>query len=277
MELFKEEIKAFEEYLHCEEKSQATLEKYLRDVKSFCSSMISTEITKDDVMTYKKELIGRLKAASVNSQLVAVNRFLRFIGKEGCCVRLLKIQRQMFTEEEREMSVEEYKRLIKTAGNSRISYVIQTICGTGIRVSELQYITVEALRQGKAVIECKNKTRTIFIPKQVQNLLEKYILKHQIKKGSIFVTRSGKPLNRSNIWKEMKGLCNKAGIPAEKVFPHNLRHLFARIFYNTEKDIVRLADLLGHSSVNTTRIYTIESGSEHRKSLEQVNCILFTT
>ena len=277
MELFKEEISAFGEYLRCEEKSQATLEKYLRDVNSFCSSLVSAEITKDDVMNYKRELTGKFKAASVNSHLVAINRFLRFVGKAECCVRLLKIQRQMFTEEEREMSVEEYKRLIKAAGDARISYVIQTICGTGIRVSELQYITVEALKQGKAVIECKNKTRTIFIPRQVQKLLEKYILKNQIKKGSIFVTRSGKPLNRSNIWKEMKELCNKADIPAEKVFPHNLRHLFARIFYNIEKDIIRLADLLGHSSVNTTRIYTIESGTKHRKSLEQVNHVLFTT
>jgi len=277
MELFQEELSAFGEYLRCEEKSMATLEKYLRDVKSFCSSLTRTEITKDDVMIYKKELMGRFKAVSVNSQLVAVNRFLKFTGRAECCVKLLKIQRQMFTEEKREMSVEEYKCLIKAAGDTRIGYVIQTICGTGIRVSELQYITVEALKQGKAVIECKNKTRTIFIPKQVRILLEKYILSHQIKQGSIFVTRNGKPLNRSNIWREMKELCSKAGIPAEKVFPHNLRHLFARIFYNIEKDIVRLADLLGHSSVNTTRIYTIESGSKHRKSLEQVNCVLFTT
>jgi len=277
MKEFKEEISAFEEYLRCEEKSDATMEKYLRDVRSFCGGITDGKITKECVMEHKKELSGQFRAASVNSHLSAVNCFLRFMGKEECCVKLLKIQRQMFVEEEREITVEEYKRLVKAAGETRLGYIIRTICGTGIRVSELKYITAEALERGKAVIECKNKTRTIFIPRQVQELLGKYMKENHITEGCIFITRNGKPINRSNIWKQMKALCEKAQIPPEKVFPHNLRHLFARTFYGMEKDIVQLADLLGHSSINTTRIYTIESGTRHRKSLEEVNRILFTT
>lgn len=274
---FKEEISAFEEYLRCEEKSAATMEKYLRDVRYFCGRVKDGKITKEGVMEHKKELSKQFQAASVNGRLSAVNCFLRFIGKEECCVKLLKIQRQMFAAEEREMTLEEYQCLVQAAGETRLGYIIQTICGTGIRVSELQYITTEALERGKAVIECKNKTRTIFIPRQVQELLEKYTRENHITKGCIFITRSGRPVNRSNIWKQMKALCEKAQIPPEKVFPHNLRHLFARTFYGVEKDIVQLADLLGHSSINTTRIYTIESGTKHRKSLEEVNGILFTT
>lgn len=277
MEEFKEEICAFEKYLCCEEKSAATMEKYLRDVRYFCGSVKDGRITKEGVMEHKRELSERFQAASVNSHLSAVNCFLRFMGKEDCCVKLLKIQRQMFAAEEREMTLEEYHCLVQAAGETRLGYIIQTICGTGIRVSELQYITAEALERGKAVIECKNKTRTIFIPKQVQELLEKYRKENHITEGCIFITRSGKPVNRSNIWKQMKVLCEKVHIPPEKVFPHNLRHLFARTFYGMEKDIVQLADLLGHSSINTTRIYTIESGTKHRKSLEEVNRILFTT
>lgn len=274
---FKEEINAFEDFLRWEEKSPATIEKYLRDVRCFCGELADREITKEKVMEHKRNLTERFQAVTVNSHLTAVNRFLVFLGKEECCVKLLKIQRQLFAEEEREMNVEEYRRLVQVAGESRLGYLIQTVCGTGIRVSELRYITVEAARRGKAVIECKNKTRIIFIPRQVQELLAKYVRENRITEGCIFVTRNGKPLNRSNIWKQMKTLCEKAQIPPEKVFPHNLRHLFARIFYGTEKDIVLLADLLGHSSINTTRRYTIESGVKHRKSLEEVNGILFTT
>lgn len=271
------EINAFREWLSCEEKSPATMEKYLRDVKQFCSSLANGRITKEGVMEYKKRLAAKCKAATVNSHLVAINRFLQFTGRKECRVKLLKVQRQMFVNEDREMSMGEYRRLVRAAGNSRIGYIIQTICGTGIRISELQYITVNALARGKAVVECKNKSRVIFIPAQVQKLLGNYVRENHIAEGSIFVTRGGKPLDRSNIWREMKALCEKTGIAPEKVFPHNLRHLFARTFYNLEKDIVRLADLLGHSSINTTRIYTVESGLRHRKSLEQVNSILFAT
>lgn len=277
MKTLTREINAFREWLGCEEKSPATMEKYLRDVKQFCSSLTNERITKEGVMEYKKMLAAKCKAATVNSHLVAINRFLQFTGREECRVKLLKVQRQMFANEDREMSMSEYRRLVRAAGNSRIGYIIQTICGTGIRISELQYITVSALTRGKAVVECKSKSRVIFIPAQVQKLLGNYVRENHITEGSIFVTRGGKPLDRSNIWREMKALCEKTGIAPEKVFPHNLRHLFARTFYNLEKDIVRLADLLGHSSINTTRIYTVESGLRHRKSLEQVSTILFAT
>lgn len=277
METLRMEIKAFEKWLGSEEKSRATLKKYLRDVKRFCSWLANGEITKECVMEYKKRLAEEYKAATVNSHLVAINCFLQFAGRGECRVKLLKIQRQIFANEDREMTMGEYRRLVGAAGDTRIGYIIRTICGTGIRISELQYITVDALARGKAVVDCKNKSRIIFLPVQVQKLLRNYVRKNHITEGSIFVSRSGKPLDRSNIWREMKALCQKTGISSEKVFPHNLRHLFARTFYSLEKDIVRLADLLGHSSINTTRIYTIESGVKHRKSLEQVNCILFAT
>lgn len=271
------EIMAFEEELCCEEKSAATLEKYIRDVRRFRDFLEGRQVSKENVMGYKKELAARYKAATVNSHLAAVNCFLRFLGREECRVKLLKIQRQMFANEDREMTMEEYRRLVRRAGKTRIGYIMQTICGTGIRISELQYITVDALKQGRAAVQCKNKARVIFIPEQVCSLLAEYIRENHITEGSVFVSRNGKPLNRSNIWREMKVLCEKAGVAPEKVFPHNLRHLFARTFYGMEKDIVRLADLLGHSSINTTRIYTVDSGIRHRKSLEQVNRVLFTT
>ena len=208
--------------------------------------------------------------------LVALNSFLRFIGLQDCCVKLVKIQRQIFSREDKELSIAEYKRLVKAAANTRLSLVIQTICGTGIRVSELQHITVEAVWAGKTVVNCKNKTRVIFIPASIQKLLTKYIKKNRITAGAVFVSKSGKPLDRKNIWRDMKALCEQAGVSPEKVFPHNLRHLFARTFYSLEKDIVRLADLLGHSSIDTTRIYTIETGNEHRHRLERVGRLLIT-
>ena len=188
----------------------------------------------------------------------------------------MKIQRQIFSREDKELSIAEYKRLVKAAANTRLSLVIQTICGTGIRVSELQHITVEAVWAGKTVVNCKNKTRVIFIPASIQKLLTKYIKKNRITAGAVFVSKSGKPLDRKNIWRDMKALCEQAGVSPEKVFPHNLRHLFARTFYSLEKDIVRLADLLGHSSIDTTRIYTIETGNEHRHRLERVGRLLRT-
>lgn len=253
-------MNAFREWLQQEEKSASTIEKYVRDVERFCQSLGSGPVTKESVIEYKKELMTSFKPATVNSYLVAINCFLRFIGRGECRVKLLKVQRQIFANEDREMTVCEYRRLVRASENSRIGYIIQTICGTGIRISELQYITVEALAQGKAVVQCKSKSRIIFIPAQVRRLLAKYARENHIVEGCIFVTRSGKPLNRSNIWREMKTLCEKAGIAPEKVFPHNLRHLFARTFYSLEKDIVRLADLLGHSSINTTRVYTVVRG-----------------
>ena len=266
----------FEKHLIAEEKSLATIEKYLRDIRTFCSFLHDRPICKEETITYKEYLTAQYAPASANSMLVALNCFLRFIRREDCCVRLLKVQRQIFCNEDRELTKQEYQRLVKTAANTRLALVIQTICGTGIRVSELQHITVEAVRNGKAVVNCKNKMRVIFIPTPIQKLLKEYIKKSGVQAGSVFVSKSGKPLNRSNIWRDMKSLCGRAGVSAKKVFPHNLRHLFARTFYAVDKDIVRLADLLGHSSINTTRIYTMECGNQHILRLERVQKILTT-
>lgn len=273
---YTEEISAFRLYLENEEKSKATVEKYLRDVRSFVDFVKDKSLTKEQTLSFKNILVERYAPASVNSMLVAVNAFLDFIGMSECKVKQLKIQRQLFANEEKELSREEFRRLVSAAEGSRISAVIQTICGTGIRVSELKYITVEAVQRGKATVNCKNKTRVIFIPLQIKKMLKAYIKKTGISAGTVFVTRSGKPLDRSNIWKEMKALCRRARVSENKVFPHNLRHLFARTFYKIEKDIVRLADLLGHSSINTTRIYTTECGADHIRSIEKV-CIRLTT
>lgn len=270
------DIRRFEQFLLTEEKSKATIEKYMRDVRCFLSFLEDKRLYKEAVIAYKEHLTARYAPASVNSMLVALNCFLRFTGRQDCCVKLLKIQRQIFCREDKELSAREYRRLVKAAQGTRLSLVLQTICGTGIRVSELQYITVEAVRAGKAVVNCKNKTRVIFIPTSIQKLLRPYIKKSGITAGSVFVTRSGKPLNRRNIWRDMKALCKRAGVSQDKVFPHNLRHLFARTFYSVDKDIVRLADLLGHSSVDTTRIYTMETGNEHRLRLERVKKLLMT-
>ena len=269
-------LMSFERYLTEEEKSRATVEKYLRDVRSFFRFSNTGSISKEQMIAYKEYLTDRYAPASVNSMLISLHSFLRYIGQQDCCVKLLKIQRQIFAKEEKELSCQEYQRLVKAAGNTRLSFVLRTICGTGIRVSELEYITVEAVREGKAVVSCKNKTRVIFIPATVQKILSKYIKKSCLKTGSVFIGKNGKPLNRKNIWRDMKGLCSRAGVARCKVFPHNLRHLFARTFYRVEKDIVRLADLLGHSSINTTRIYTIENGRLHRDCLERVQICLMT-
>lgn len=271
-----ENLRKYKVYLEEEEKSAATVEKYLRDAGAFLTYIDGKEITKSEVIRYKESLMEEYAPASVNSMLVALNGFLRFINKADCCVKLLKIQRQMFCRQEKELTKEEYQKLVKATEGNRLFYVLQTICGTGIRVSELRYITVEAVYAGKAVVNCKNKTRVIFIPANLQKLLKKYIKKTGLTTGSVFVSKNGKPLNRSNIWRDMKALCRKAGIAPEKVFPHNLRHLFARTFYGIEKDIVKLADILGHTNVDTTRIYTAESGELHISRMEKVQRLLTT-
>lgn len=269
-------ISHFKNYLIQEEKSDATVEKYLRDVGAFSEFLKDRELTKQEVMEYKRQITDTYAPASVNSMLVSVNSFLTFIERADCRVKLLKIQRQMFISEKKELTAPEYRRLLKAARGTRLELVIQTICETGIRVSELRFITVEAVECGRAVVDCKNKTRVILIPTPLRKLLLQYIKRTGLKAGSVFVTKSGKPLNRSNIWRDMKALCEKADVDAEKVFPHNLRHLFARTFYSIERDIVRLADLLGHSSINTTRVYTVETGKEHIRCLERMHKRLMT-
>lgn len=271
-----ESIMKFEEHLISEEKSTATVEKYMRDIRCFYSFLDGRPLCKEEVVAYKEYLMDRYAPASTNSMLIALNCFLRFIGRMECCVRLLKIQRQIFSGEDKELTKAEYQRLVRAAADTQLSYVIQTICGTGIRVSELQYITVEAVRAGKAVVVCKNKIRVIFIPLPLQRLLKEYIKKSGLKAGPVFLTKKGKPLDRSVIWRSMKAICQKAGVSPKKVYPHNLRHLLARAFYSIEKDIVRLADLLGHSNVNTTRIYTAEAGRQHLSKIERVYRMLHT-
>ena len=267
----------FENYLRSDEKSENTIEKYLRDVRAFCMFANSREISKAIVMEFKTSLVENYEVTSANSMIAAVNAFLRFMGWVDCCIKQFKVQKKAFCSEEKELTKAEYIRLVNVAkaeGNERLNLILQTICGTGIRVSELQFITVEAVRKGEAVVSCKNKTRTVFIVRELQKKLLNYIKTKGITTGCIFITKSGKPMSRCNIWREMKALCEQAGVSPDKVFPHNLRHLFARTFYGIEKDIAKLADILGHSNINTTRIYIITTGAEHKRKMENMRLII---
>ena len=267
----------FESYLRSDEKSDNTIEKYLRDVRTFRMFAEAREISKTVLMEFKASLVENYEVTSANSMIAAVNAFLRFMGWLDCCIKQFKVQKKAFCSEEKELTKAEYIRLVNTAkaeDNERLDLILQTICGTGIRVSELQFITVEAVRKGEAVVSCKNKTRTVFIVRELQKKLLNYIKTKGIASGCIFITKSGKPMNRCNIWREMKALCAQAGVSPDKVFPHNLRHLFARTFYGIEKDIAKLADILGHSSINTTRIYIITTGAEHKRKMENMRLII---
>ena len=268
---------SFKDRLISEEKSPATVEKYLRDTRAFALFAGGREPTKETVLAYKKLLISRYSARSVNSMLAGINKFLSFIGKNVIKVTAVRLQKSAFCSEEKELTKAEYLRLCRAAEkkkNSRLSLILQAVCGTGIRISELKYITVEAARRGEATVNCKGKTRTIFIVKELRKKLLSYAANNGIKSGTIFITRSGKPIDRTSIWREMKSICAQANVLPQKVFPHNLRRLFARTFYFLEKDIVKLADILGHSSVNTTRIYIISTGTEHRRRMEKMRMIL---
>ena len=236
------------------------------------------EITKGLVIGYKQKLIEDVYAIrSINSILSSINSLFAFLGWYDCKVKSLKLQREIYCPEEKELTKAEYLRLVNTAKekkNERLSLILQTICGTGIRVSELQFITVEAVKHGFAKVNCKGKSRTVFIVKTLQKKLLKYANKHHIYNGAIFITKTGKPISRTNIWREMKQLCRDANVNPSKVFPHNLRHLFARTFYGIEKDIAKLADILGHSSINTTRIYIVSTGEEHRRRMENMRLVI---
>ena len=272
------QIAAFAVYLKSEEKSENTIEKYIRDARAFSAYMGNAEITKEAVISYKNKLLSEGYAVrSINSMIASINSLFTFLGWENLKVKSLKLQRQIYCPEEKELTKEEYMRLINTAkqkGNERLNLLIQTICGTGIRVSELQYITVEAVTCGEAVVSLKGKTRSVFIVRELQKKLLHYAAEQKIDSGAIFITRTGKPMSRTNIWREMKSLCEQAGVNPQKVFPHNLRHLFARTFYGIEKDIAKLADILGHSSINTTRIYIITTGNEHRHRMENMRLVI---
>ncbi len=270
-------IAEFKEHLILEERSEITVEKYIRDVKVFAKYTQNSAITKEIVIAYKKHLQETYAVRSVNSMLASINSLFMFLDWHDLKVKSLKLQQQVFCSEEKELTKAEYARLCRTAErkhNERLNLILQTICGTGIRVSELQFITVEAVKQSEAVVNCKAKTRSVFIVKELKQKLLRYAAEQGINSGMIFVTRTGKPISRTNIWREMKALCEEANVNPQKVFPHNLRHLFARVFYGIEKDIAKLADILGHSSINTTRIYIISTGTEHRQRMESMRLIL---
>lgn len=272
-----EKLKEFEAFLRKEEKSAATIEKYLRDVRYFLTFVSKRAINKELTLSYKMELKEHYAITSTNSMIASLNSFLRFVGLRDCCVKQFRVQKHTFCAQEKELTRKEYVRLVnaaRTKGSERLSLLIETICGTGIRVSELQYITIEAARRGAAIVSCKGKTRSVFLPSKLQKKLLGFAKNHNISTGPIFITGRGRPMNRCNIWREMKSLCERADVAPQKVFPHNLRHLFARTFYGLERDIAKLADLLGHSSINTTRIYIMTTGAEHRQKIERMQLIL---
>lgn len=269
-------ISEFQTHLYIEEKSTATVEKYTRDVRAFFVFCKNREITKELVAEYKQLLIAQNYAVrSINSMLASMNALFDYLEWQECKVKNLREQKKIYCEEEKELTKEEYFRLLEAARQKpRINLILQTICGTGIRISELSYFTVERVRTGEVEVSCKNKNRTILLPRNLQKLLLEYAKKMGIKTGVIFQTKNGRPMNRSNIWAEMKKLCDQANVLASKVFPHNLRKLFAKTFYKVDKDIAKLADILGHSSINTTRIYIMTSGKEHREKIECLGLVV---
>lgn len=270
------QIEEYLSYLRDEEHSPATIKQYRHDILCFFSFLGEGELTKEIVIAYKRKLEQEYVPVSVNVKLSALNSFFSFIDRSDLKLKFLKIQESAYCSAEKELNKKEYQRLVDAARkqkNEKLALLLQTICGTGIRVSEVKYITAEAVYRGEAVIRLKGKTRTILLPKKLQKALKKYIQQKEIVNGPVFVTRTGRPLDRSNIWKMMKALCRDAGVDEKKVFPHNLRHLFARCFYALDKDIAKLADILGHSSINTTRIYIITSGVEHRRRLDALGLV----
>ncbi|MBQ7445249.1 MAG: tyrosine-type recombinase/integrase [Clostridia bacterium] len=276
--LTQEMIGGFRDNLVLEERSAATIEKYTRDAKRFCDYAGGKCITKELVIAYKEDLrLLGYAVRSINSMLASINSLFRYLDWNDIHVKSIKIQQQIFCSEEKELSKSEYFSLVKAACNRKdetMCLILQTICSTGIRVSELEFVTVEAVINGEAVVSCKGKIRTIFIVSELQKKLVDYCKKRGIKEGPVFLTKVGNPVNRSLIWHRMKGLCKVAKVNPSKVFPHNLRHLFARSFYNLDNDIAKLADVLGHSNINTTRIYIVSTGSEHRKKLEKMHLTL---
>ena len=271
------QIIAFEQFLRSEERVSGTIDKYLRDVRSFAAWLEECPLNKEACAAWKEGLQAeKLCPETVNSKLSALNKFLKFIHREDCCVKYLRIQHRLFRRTDRDLTKADYTHLLETANNmgrTRLALLMETICATGIRVSEVKYITAEAVEEGRTEISLKGKIRTILIPGKLCRKLQKYARRQKIVSGEIFLTRNGKGLSRRQIWAEMKSLCEKAGVAPSKVFPHNLRHLFAQAFYRVCHDVVKLADVLGHSSIETTRIYLISTGSEHVRQLDRLGLI----
>ena len=263
-------------HLEEQEKSDMTIKKYTHDLKMLCKYVNSEPITKLKLIAWKKYLKEHYAPSSVNSILAALNGLLEYCGWTDLKIKPIKIQKNLFAQEEKELTKIEYMRLVQAANqakNERLALILQAICATGIRVSELRFITVEAVRTGKAIVQCKGKIRSVFLPRDLRHALRQYAKKQKRPTGCIFVTRTGQPVDRSNIWRDMKNLCQEAGVSQSKVFPHNLRHLFARIYYSIEKDLSRLADILGHANISTTRIYTMESGYVHQRQVEKMGLV----
>lgn len=271
------QIASFAGKLREDERSPATIENYLRHIRAFAAWAGEQTVTKELVASWKEHLTGKdYRPGTVNTMLVSLNRFLGFLGWHDCVVKTLRIQRRLFRDDSRELTRPEYLRLLETArtqGRERLALLLETICGTGIRVSEVRYVTVEAVYRGRAEISLKGKIRTILLPGKLCRKLLKYARKQKIASGEIFLTRNEKGISRRQIWAEMKALCDKAGVAPSKVFPHNLRHLFAKTFYRVCRDVARLADVLGHSSIETTRIYLISTGTEHAGTLARLGLV----
>lgn len=270
-------INNFLNHLHEQERSAHTLSKYAHDLNTLLKYLDGKPLNKAALIEWKQQLVATFAPTSVNSMLVAVNSYLNFIGWSELRVKLLKIQKSVFVDEKKELTRAEYERLVRAAQqqeNERLALVIQTICATGIRVSELRFITAKAVNSGRAEISNKGKLRTVFLPRTLRRLLADYLRRQGRTEGIVFVTRNGKPLDRSNVWRDMKKLCQSARVDPQKVFPHNLRHLFARMFYATDHDLSRLADILGHSNIATTRIYTAECGTVHAQQIEKLGLVI---
>ena len=270
-------IAAFARKLREEERSAGTIENYVRHVRAFRVWNGDSPVTKEAAASWKEHLLEEgYRPCTVNAMVVSLNRFFAAMGWQDCQVKTLRIQRRLFREDSKELTREEYQRLVAAAkglGRERLGLLMETICSTGIRVSEVKYITVEALHRGKAEISLKGKIRTILLPNKLCRKLLKYAKKQKTASGEVFLTRNGTGISRKQIWAEMKALCKKAGVAASKVFPHNLRHLFARVFYSACRDVMKLADVLGHSSIETTRIYLVTTGIEHARTLEELRLI----
>ena len=274
-----ERLAEFASALRAEERLPATVEKYVRDVRRFGDWLGGAPASRESAAEWREQLAGRLSAATVNAMLAALNKFFAVMGRADCRVKPLRTQRRAFRSAGRELTRGEYERLVAAArgmGRERTALVMETLCATGIRVSELRYITVEAARAGRAVVRLKGKIREILIPERLRKALLKYAKKKRTASGEIFLTRNGNALSRKQIWAEMKAVCESAGVERSKVFPHNLRHLFARAFYSLTHDVAKLADVLGHSSIETTRIYLISTGEEHVRLLNRLSLVLAT-
>ena len=275
VEMKPETLDRFERYLYERENASATIRKYITDIRTFfCFLGDDLMVDKQRILAYKDWLMKHYAVSSINSMLAALNRYLEFLELDALKVKRIKVQKSLFLREEKELTQKEYQKLLNTAlseGKYQLALCMETIASTGIRISELEFFTVEALKQSYIVLVNKGKYRRIFLPRKLRMKLLRYAGRQKIKRGPIFVTRNGKPKSRSNIWREMKALKKQAGIDGDKIFPHNLRHLFARIYYKMTQDLAGLGDLLGHSSLNVTRIYTSNTGKIYQKQLDSID------